>query len=62
MKIFLISALGLFTATNTLKCEKGFIPDFRNICIRPKYIEGCFTYALVGKCATCNYSKILLFI
>lgn len=45
MKFFLASALGLLAYTNALKCENGSVPDSRSICIRPKFIEGCFAYA-----------------
>lgn len=45
MKFFVISALGLIAATNSLKCQNGSVPDANSICISPKYIEGCFSYA-----------------
>lgn len=36
---------GLFSFGIALKCEKGSVPDSNSICIRPKFIEGCYTYA-----------------
>lgn len=57
MKFFAAGAfLALFSTSQALRCERGSVPDSRNICIRPRYIEGCFTYASETRCQTCNYS------
>lgn len=45
MKLLVGSLLALLGTGSALKCEAGAVPDSRNICIKPKFIEGCFTYA-----------------
>jgi len=44
MKVALASLLLLFIATNSLICPQGNIANSLNICIKPRYIEGCNQY------------------
>lgn len=45
MKIVATSLLALFVSAEAYICEPGSVPNSQNICIKPKYIEGCYVYA-----------------
>lgn len=57
MKFLLASVFGLIASATALKCESGSVADTRSICIKPKFIEGCYAYASEQTCAVCNYSN-----
>lgn len=53
-KTFLLISMLLFGALS-LTCEQGFIPNPLNICIQPRYIEGCHTYLNENSCKICDF-------
>ena len=45
MKHLLSSMFALMATSSALKCGPGAVPDANNMCIQPKFIEGCYQYA-----------------
>ena len=42
-QLFFVAILSLSVAANP--CSKGEVLTSNNLCLTPKYIEGCFQYA-----------------
>lgn len=59
MKSLAVVLGGLGVAHCAIECGQGQVPDPNNICIEPKYIQGCHKYATVNTCQECEYRKII---
>jgi hypothetical protein len=59
MKIVFVTLCLLLAGTIALNCEQGFVANSLNICIEPRYIEGCNQYKTEISCKTCDYRYVL---
>ncbi len=59
MKINFFILSTLLILSNTLTCDQGFVANSLNICIEPRYIEGCNQYKDETSCKTCDYRYTL---
>lgn len=56
MKFAIIASLLAFAFTTTPVCEPASVPTISGVCVRPTYIEGCYSYATATTCAECVYN------
>lgn len=54
--LFVLASVGLASA-KTESCPSGEVLDVNGVCIEPKFIEGCSSYAATLACSQCEYSK-----
>lgn len=59
MKLTLLTLALLIVGVLTLTCEQGYVANSLNICIEPRYIEGCNQYKTETSCKTCDYRYLL---
>lgn len=59
MKIVFLTLGLLLIGAMALNCEQGFVANSLNICIEPRYIEGCNKYKTESECKTCDYRYVL---
>lgn len=58
MRTLVLTICLLIVASSVeLECGAGGVPDLRNVCIEPDYIEGCYRYATDDACHECAFSK-----
>lgn len=59
MKQTIVLCSVLLILANSLACEQGSVANPQNICIKPRYIEGCSQYLTETSCKVCNYRYVL---
>lgn len=59
MKILIGVLLVASALTANFDCGSGSVVNHQGVCVTPKYIEGCFTYASSTTCNQCVYNYAL---
>lgn len=59
MKILIGVLLVASAITANFDCGVGSVVNHQGVCVSPKYIEGCFTYASSTSCSQCAYNYAL---
>ena len=58
MKWLIIASI--LVLSQCLTCQQGSVANPQNICIAPRYIEGCSKYLSETECKVCNYRYTLM--
>ena len=52
----MLSVAKALVSVAALTCEEGKVPDVNQMCIKPRYIEGCAQYSTPETCNKCEFS------